>query len=198
MGGKFSGRCSSFWVGSVLPGWPVLGARPDLCSLWGQKHHPPPQLRPTPPGQWGTGKAVWFSAPKPPLSSLHIQLCVERTVCNRQYHPVKYLKRRILGNLTSAMLITGTDSNKTEGKGVSEISASTADCCGPWGSPSLGPFLWAHTALRGWGHGAPAPRFPGLSLSQVTCSTWEQSFTSVNLVFSFGRWKCQRDTKIQH
>lgn len=175
-----------------------VGGSPRSLLTVGPEASPPHPLRPTPPGQWGTGKAVWFSAPKPPLSSLHIQLCVERTICNRQYRPVKYLKRRILGNLTSAMLITGTDSNKTEGKGVSEISASTADCWGPWGSPSLGPLLWAHTALQGWGRGVPAPGSQAPLCHKLPVQPWEQSFTSVNLVFSFGRRKCQRDTKIQH
>lgn len=197
MGGKFSGRCSSFWVGSVLPGWPVLGARPDLCSPWGQKHHPPTHSGQRPQGSEAQAKPFGFQHP-----SLPFLLCtfssVERTICNRQYRPVKYLKRRILGNLTSAMLITGTDSNKTEGKGVSEISASTADCWGPWGSPSLGPLLWAHTALQGWGRGAPAPGSQAPLCHKLPVQPWEQSFTSVNLVFSFGRWKCQRDTKIQH
>lgn len=67
------------------------------------------------------------------FSFLYIQLCVERTVCNRQYRPVKYLKWRISDNLTSALLITGADSNKTEGKGVSGLSVSRADCCRPRG-----------------------------------------------------------------
>ena len=93
----------------------------------------PPQLRPAPPRAVRQRQSRLVFSTQAPLSSLHIQLCVERAVCNRQYRPVKYLKRRISGNLTSALLITGTDSNKTEGKGVSGILASTADCCRPWG-----------------------------------------------------------------
>lgn len=131
MGGKFPGRCSSSWVGSALPGLPVWGARPDLRSLWGQKQPPPTQA--SAPGAVRQRQTRLVFSTQAPLSSLHIQLCVERAVCNRQYRPVKYLKWRISGNLTSTLLITGRDSNKTEGKGVSGILASTADCCGPWG-----------------------------------------------------------------
>ena len=196
MSGKFSGRCSSSWVGSVLPGLPVWGAHPDLCSLWGQKHHLPPTLANASRAARHRQSHLVFS-PQASFSFLYIQLCVERTVCNRQYRPVKCLKWRISGNLSSALLISGTDSNKTEGKGVGGSRSPELTAVGPW-SPSLRPLLWAHTALRGWGGGAPAPRSQAPLCHESPVQPWEQSLTSVNLAFPFGRWKCQRDTKIQH
>ena len=56
------------------------------------------------------------------------------------------------------MLVTGTDSNKTEGKGVSGILASTADCCGPWG---LLPSGLSSEPIQPCGVGGVEPQRPG-------------------------------------
>ena len=169
MSGKFSGRCSSSWVGSVLPGLPVWGAHPDLCSLWGQKHHLPPTLANASRAARHRQSHLVFS-PQASFSFLYIQLCVERTVCNRQYRPVKCLKWRISGNLSSALLISGTDSNKTEGKGVGGSRPPELTAVGPWVSfPQAAPLSpYSPTGLGGWSPSAP---FPGPPLSRVTCST---------------------------
>lgn len=168
MGGKFSGRCSSSWVGSALPGLPVWGAHPDLCLLWGQKHHLPPTLANAPRAARHRQSHLVFSS-QASLSLLHIQLCVERTICNRQYRPVKYLKWRISGNLTSALLVTGTDSNKTEGKGVTGISVSRADCCGP---PGLFPSGRSSKPIEPCGAGGVEPQRPGSQAPLChSCST---------------------------
>ena len=168
MAGEFSGRCSSSWVGSVLPGLPVWGAHPGLCSLWDQKHHLPPTLANASRAARHRQSRLVFS-PQASSSFLYIQLCVERTVCNRQYRPVKCLQWRISGNLSSLSLITGTDSNKTEervwGSRSPELAAVGPGVSFPQAAP-LSPY--SPTGLGGWSPSAP---FPGPPLSQVTCST---------------------------
>ena len=139
----------------------MWGAHPDLCSLWGQKHHLPPTLANASRAARHRQSHLVFS-PQASFSFLYIQLCVERTVCNRQYRPVKCLKWRISGNLSSALLISGTDSNKTEGKGVGGSRPPELTAVGPWVSfPQAAPLSpYSPTGLGGVEPQRPVPRPP--------------------------------------